>query len=221
MIFKKSRTMSDIQSQIKANYIVSNGLREKMRVLIIDDNEVPYQNALNRLSFNISHKLDIEDIRDVEPYHVIICDIKGVGLNFSRDKEGSAIILNIKKMYPEKGVIVYSGGTFDVSLTNIFSQADDTITKGTDAIDIASKLDATFDKILDPNRLWKDISQKLLSAGIADKKLKDLEREYLESISTFDSGGFIEKLSKFGSSINIQDIVKSVSALINLYIALK
>lgn len=56
-------------------------LRKNINILIIDDNSFYAEDFLKANGYQITHKNDIDNIRDVEPYEIIMCDIAGVGKN--------------------------------------------------------------------------------------------------------------------------------------------
>ena len=73
-------------------------LRNKVEILVIDDQDFAAEEYLIKNGFRIVHKRDIDNIRDVSAYAVVLCDIRGVGKNLGSTKEGAFVI---KEIIPE------------------------------------------------------------------------------------------------------------------------
>lgn len=220
MILKNSKSIENLKGDIYTQLPPADRIREKIRILIVDDNEVPYINALKALSFNVTYKNDIDNIRDVEAYAIIICDIRGVGKIFNSEQGGALVIKTIRKLYPEKGVIAYSGGSFDIGLLSVFADADDTIQKGLDVSDIADKLDNTIARVLDPKRLWNEIENRLTENSVNSKTINKIEKAYIRSISERNTSYISEMINKYIKNIGVKEILNAVYALIQIYLTL-
>lgn len=83
-------------------------LRKHVNMLVIDDNDFGPEQYLKLNGYQIHHKQDIESIKDVEPYDIILCDISGVGKKLGYEKEGAFIIREIHANYPNKRIIAYT-----------------------------------------------------------------------------------------------------------------
>ena len=70
-------------------------LRKYVHMLVIDDNDFMPESFLKANGYQINHKTDIDTIKDVEPYDIILCDISGVGKKLGFSKEGAFIIREI------------------------------------------------------------------------------------------------------------------------------
>lgn len=88
------RTISELDSPTHINFV---SLRPRIRLLIIDDDDFPYMECLRRHGYSPTHVKDIDNIIDVEPYEIILCDIQGVGKKFGSRFEGAHLISEIKK----------------------------------------------------------------------------------------------------------------------------
>ena len=83
-----------------------------VQMLLIDDSDFPYLENLATHDFNIRQYRDVTDLKSVEPYPVVLCDIRGVGRQLSERFEGAHVIQEIRKRYPAKVVVAYSGESF-------------------------------------------------------------------------------------------------------------
>ena len=79
--------------------------RKKIRILVIDDQEFTPQSNLTTLRYNIDYVSEIPNIDTVKDYHIILCDLKGVGRNFDKEGEGATLIRQIKRAYPSIFII--------------------------------------------------------------------------------------------------------------------
>ena len=94
-------------------------LRKHVSILVIDDNEFATEAYLKANGYQIHHKQDIETIKDVEPYDIILCDIAGVGKKLGYQKEGAFIIREIHANYPNKRIIALTSARIKLFLQNV------------------------------------------------------------------------------------------------------
>ncbi len=88
-------------------------VRKVLRVLFIDDEESNKAEALRQQGYNVFHRNDVTDISELErqEYHLIFCDIQGVGKEVS-DDEGAGLIRLIKEKLRYPVVIAYSAFSY-------------------------------------------------------------------------------------------------------------
>ena len=75
-------TIADLAESRAVNMPGTKELRRQFDILIIDDDDFIQKKNLTQNGFQIIQKQDIEDVRDVEAYSIILCDIRGVGAKF-------------------------------------------------------------------------------------------------------------------------------------------
>ena len=81
MVFIKNK-ISDLSEDATLKLTINiSELRKYVSILIIDDNNFSPEKFLIANGYQVQHKTDIETIKDVEPYDIILCDIAGVGKN--------------------------------------------------------------------------------------------------------------------------------------------
>ena len=97
IIMNKISDLSENAALKLPNNIVE--LRKYVNMLIIDDNEFAPENFLRANGYQVQHKLDIDTIKDVEAYDIILCDIAGIGKKLGYAKEGAYIIKQIHASY--------------------------------------------------------------------------------------------------------------------------
>ena len=99
------RSISDLNGETKLKKPPLSELKKRIAIIIIDDEEFPYLDTLKKHEYNISQKPDISDLRDVEAYQIILCDIRGVGKFLTSEFGGAYLIKQLKEKYPEKTII--------------------------------------------------------------------------------------------------------------------
>ena len=120
------RTVSDLDRDLRKKNFSSRIIdhRAHFPIVIIDDQEFTDLASLLRYNFNITHFSDLESIGTIARYHIVLCDLIGVGTSLSKRLQGAQIIREIKKSYPEKFVIAYTGGGYSEAFEHSISIAD-------------------------------------------------------------------------------------------------
>lgn len=203
-IYDIKYSIGELASECIINHEKRMYLRKNMNILVIDDEELNVSQGLKDSNFSIYHKQDIENIKDVEPYEIVLCDIRGVGTRFSEEFGGAFLIKEIKKNYPNKHVIAYTASQYDATYNTYLAKADHVVPKGTSLEDWISILDDEIDKIVNPVHQWKLIREKLLNNGVTTIETARLESEYVRSFKNKDKRP-LEKMAIQGA-----DIVKNV-----------
>lgn len=89
-----------------------NDIKNTAQILFIDDEDFNVIKMLRKAGWkNIKRIPDFAnlDIIDLKNANVVFVDIKGVGIVGGYKNEGIGLAAAIKKKYPNKGVILYSG----------------------------------------------------------------------------------------------------------------
>lgn len=104
-------------------------LRKKTDVLVIDDEGFEPKEFLESNNYRLTSKTDIDNVKDVSEYSIILCDIRGIGKRISSSYEGAFVIKEIKDNYPEKAVIAYTASQYDPSYNAYLQRADEVVQK--------------------------------------------------------------------------------------------
>lgn len=193
-------------------------LRKYTNILIIDDNEFMIEAYLKSNGYQIHHKYDIDTIRDVEPYDIIMCDISGVGKALGYEKEGAFIIREIHANYPNKRIIAYSANTYNANYNQYFSMADFVAPKDLPIDDWIDVLDDQVRKSVDPINQWIKIRNYLLNNNISTLKIAQIEDKYVSAVNKKNFNAlktYVEGSDSKVSSI-ISDFISSLCAKIIL-----
>lgn len=193
-------------SALKTTENAYNPDRSRVAILCIDDQGLEYEGIIRNHGFNIRVLNDIEDIKAVSDYPVIICDIKGIGKKFGSKYEGGHIIEEIKSKYPEKVVIAYTGQLFDATYNRFFSLADFTLTKDVDSDVWVSLLDQTIEKVVSPIEQWKRMRSFLIEKDVPLKIIFQLEQQFIKAVIEKDKNIF----AKSSTVSNLDGDVRAV-----------
>lgn len=191
---------------------IGNIERSSVSILCIDDQGLEYEEIIRNHGFNIRVLKDIEDIKAVTEYPVVICDIKGVGKSFGSKFEGGHIIEEIKTKYPEKVVIAYTGQQFDATYNKFFSLADFTLSKDIDSDTWVSTLDETIRKVVSPIEQWKRMRDFLLNRDVSLKTVFQLEQQFIDAVLTKNKSKFAKKSTVEGLEGDVRNVITSFVA---------
>jgi hypothetical protein len=178
-VFGRPKNINDLTGDLKPPVAT---LREKVKILAIDDDGFEYAEVLRGHGFQITVVNDITDINAVENYPVVICDIAGVGGSFQSPYQGAHVIAEIRKRYPTKYLIAYSGQRFDASYNRFFAMCDASMRKDSESQEWVETLDAAIKVYVDPQEMWRKARQ-VISPQITPLRLLQLEDDYVRSVS--------------------------------------
>lgn len=180
-LYRIEKNISDLASE---NFITQNNIlefRKKIDILVVDDKEFDFIDPLRSCGFSIRHVYDISDIRDVNPYEIILCDIMGVGTAFDPALQGASIIKQIKIAFPLKRVVAYTASSYDPTFNNLLNYADFVMVKGSSFDDWSSLLDTQIKNLMNPHAQWNILRDSLLKADISTVDVAKIEDRYVRS----------------------------------------
>lgn len=156
-------------------------LRKRIDILVIDDEEFTPVTFLSNNNFRLTYKKDIDNVKDVSEYPIILCDIRGVGKQLSDSYEGAFLIKEIKRNYPSKRVIAYTASQYDPTYNQYLEHADSLVQKGLGLEDWVKLLDEQIYKTIDPIFQWNNLRMKLLSKHVTTIEVAKLESLFVDS----------------------------------------
>jgi len=157
-------------------------LREIIRILVIDDQPFAPEDNLRSNGFNIVSTREIASIDQVAPFPIVMIDLLGVGLNFNPKLQGAHLITQVKRNFPEKYVIAYSGGARLELLAPSLEIADKFAQKDIRVDEWCDLLDDAILQIADPAKTWKKLRHRLLDSGITSIQVAHLEDELVSTL---------------------------------------
>lgn len=200
----RPKSISDLD---KSKLIFKPLKRVDVQILVIDDEPFEFMDFLRKHDFNIKYVEDIPAINHVLAYDIIICDIKGVGKKLGTKNEGAHIISEIRKMYPFKTVIGYTGHQHDPSINKYLLLADDVYKKDLDGDELLEKLDYEVSKVTGVEDQWNRIKKYLLDEGL---KLYDIALLENQFVTILNKGGDIKEFPKKNERNELPSDVRAV-----------
>jgi len=162
-------------------------LKSREKILIIDDQPFQRHEALQANGFRITKIDDINSVEQVEPYSIIGCDIEGVGKSFGSDYQGAHVISEIRKAYPDKYLIAFTGASHNALYSEMLKAADLRTTKGVDLNSWIQYLEKALNTVGDPRERWFRMRSFLLTGGYDTFTVLQLEQAYIKSIKNKDA----------------------------------
>lgn len=133
----------------------------------------------------------------------------GVGNHFDEQMGGASLIAELKKNYPSKLVIAYSGAPRGAQITRAaIDAADGFVKKDIPTAEWADLLDGYVDKSLDPCFHWTLIRARLFELELDIKDVLRLEDGYVRSIERRDTQ--FKKLEVAANDLSLQGDVRGV-----------
>ena len=175
---------------IGRNGRVPKDKRSSTRVLVIDDTKLPAMEQLKRLGYDITRVRDIDNIDDLTPFDIILCDVMGVGKKLDPKAQGNVIIREAMLRYPNKFVIAYTGSSqTSPEATEARTQADSFLPKGAEIGKWQEVLDRYIIENGDPMNRWQRTRITLVEQGIDTYDLLRLENAFVRSLQNRDKSG--------------------------------
>ncbi|EOU1698114.1 hypothetical protein LTX13_002355 [Clostridium perfringens] len=193
-------------------------LRERIKILIVDDQKPSdLIDILRERGYRIFYKENISYQIETEPFDIILLDIKGIAAAYGSSDEGFGFALALKKDYPEKVVVSYSGES-NQRISERLNEIDGFISKDTSADTWCSKLDGYIKKYCSVNYQWDAIAKKLKDNGINDDTINSVKDEFISSFSQDTFGGFNDYFINTIEDLKISmDLMKSIISLVKIF----
>ncbi len=171
--------------------------RHAIPICVIDNDAFEYMEALKGLCFHISQLTDVDDVAVLSSFPIIVCDIKDVGKKFRNSGGGGVIVSELRKTFPDKYLIIFSGGTFDVNYNKYFAVADQSVAKTTTFDDWMKVLDEAVRQMGDPARRWERLRNYLLQhTDLTMYDLFRLEQSYVKAVLAGTQDAFVDRIDK-------------------------
>lgn len=162
-------------------------LKQTTKIAIIDDQSFKKVESLRNHGFSLTELGDINSVNQIAEYPVVVCDIRGVGRYLGSDLEGAHLIAEIRKAYPDKFLVSYSGAEFDLRYNQALSSVDSSIAKDSSTEYWVTVLEDGICSVSDPKERWLRIRRRLLDAGLEIHDAFLLEQSFLKAIDRRDA----------------------------------
>ena len=178
-------SINDLQQdkKVSSNLRLPADLRRDIKIAVVDDQPFAPEHNLKNNQFQIVTYTDIHKIEQLAEFPIVLCDLQGVGLQLASDLQGAYLIEEIKRNYPEKAVIAFTGGSTNSNISKrAILAADDYLRKDVSIEEWRDVLDKHIRNLSDPVYVWKQLRLRLIRADISPIDLLKLEHAYVSSI---------------------------------------
>lgn len=182
-------TPKPLSSLIKSQHDMMH-LKRNHQIAVIDDEPFAKLEMLRAHQFNITELGDINTVNQIADYPIVICDIRGVGKSLHSDLDGAHLVSEIRKSYPDKFLVSYSGAQFDITYNEPLRSVDLSISKDASTEEWVRTLDRGLLKVGDPRERWVRFRKTLLESGVEIHKVFELEQEFIYSVEKRDASKF-------------------------------
>ena len=124
--------------------------RSQYQIVVVDDEDFSPLENLRRHNYNITHLRDVPSIDALRRYHVVLCDLIGVGMGLSSTMQGAHIVGETKKSFPEKIIVAYTGGGSAELLEPSIQAADYFLKKDANVEEWCEVLDKSIEDLVNP-----------------------------------------------------------------------
>lgn len=194
--------------------------RSKIKVYVIDDEGFDSDPLISVGYENIKKCIQFQDHNYFQDADIILCDIDGVGGNLDPKKQGISVAENLKSIYPEKIVVIYTSKNIDM-YGGIPESLDGRIGKNGTMSDLAFELDEYYKKSKDIILVWQKIQKQMIDNNMSMKTIAFTEHFYckslLDKVNLFEQ----EAVKTFINKENIQKFASVLSDIITIYTFIK
>lgn len=214
------KKITELNGELAMRDISLSELKKRMEILIVDDEEFSYFEALQKHEYNITQKKDLTDLRDAEAFKIVLCDIRGVGNFLGSEFGGAYLIKQLKEKYPAKIIIAYTANEYSAKFQQFLDYADDVIPKGSYALeDWTSLLDRLLKELADPVKIWDRTRKTLIEADVPTLDVAKYESDYVTAIKKGRFESFVkiyEKKTATGADMMVS-LFKALPSIIQVF----
>jgi hypothetical protein len=164
---------------------------QQFRIAIIDDDiefrfPADSRKALLARGFNVDYFEDINNIRQLAGYRIIVCDIQGVGrsLGINNSGHGGIIVSELRKYRPLTYIITISNMTFDINFNHYFYLADKRASAAVLSTEaIVDFLEEAVRVLQSPEEQWRRFKKYILgnrAEELKPVKLRKIRKRFLK-----------------------------------------
>jgi len=188
-------------------------LRRRANILVIDDDEnsFPFE-LLEKEGYRITHWPTVKNLSDLTDgvYEIIFLDIQGVGQEYSAE-DGLGILEHIKDRNPGQIVVAFSAYSYDLSKTQFWKMADDSLAKPVDVAKCKALIDRLLETSVKPDHYWQTIARILEQQGLTHRQIREIEHHVAKAIRRGDDSAAVDAVK---AVVNNAQIVSQVVGLI-------
>ncbi|MGJ7555914.1 hypothetical protein ACSFBI_18095 [Variovorax sp. RB3P1] len=183
-------------------------LKRRIDVAVLDDEPFSQLANLSTHGFKLMELGgDIKSVAQVADFPVVICDIKGVGKAFGSKHEGAHVLYEIRKNYPDKYLIAFTGMEYDATYNEKLIAADKSVTKDANSDQWGQILETALGVVGDPVERWLRLRRSLLARRVELYDVLNLEQAFIKSMQKKDPTILKDAASSDKKNVDAMDIV--------------
>jgi hypothetical protein len=187
--------------------------KQRVEIAVLDDNPFAPKDALIHHKFRITELgPDIRSLDQVSTYPIIVCDVAGVGRAFGSSLEGAHLVNEIRKAYPDKFLIGYTGQTHSVATTNALTAADRRMAKDESIEAWIKNLEAGMNEVVNPRNRWIRMRRALLERGVELFDVFKLEQAFIKAVRQRKPDVLTNEVRDLGVAQEVKDLIIKFSA---------
>jgi hypothetical protein len=186
---------------------------QQFRIAIIDDDidsrfPADSRKALLARGFNVDYFEDINNIRQLADYRIVVCDIQGVGrsLGINNSGHGGIIVSELRKYRPLTYIITISNMTFDINFNRYFYLADKRASAAVLSTEaIVDFLEEAVRALQSPEEEWRRFKKYVLgnrAEELKPAKLRKIRKRFLKLITSGQEKTMEHRLGQLNLPLN-------------------
>jgi hypothetical protein len=185
----------------------------RVEIAVLDDNPFAPREALLNHKFRVTELgPDIRSVDQISTYPIIVCDVGGVGRAFGSNLEGAHLVTEIRKAYPDKFLMAYTGMTYSLAMTNALTVADKRMEKDASVDAWVQTLEAGINEVMNPRNRWIRMRRALLERGVELFDVLKLEQAFIKSVQRRTPDVLANEARALGVGQEVKDLVVKFSA---------
>ncbi len=187
--------------------------KRQVEIAVLDDNPFEPKEALVHHKFLITELgPDIRSLDQVSTYPIIVCDVAGVGRAFGSSLEGAHLVNEIRKAYPDKFLIGYTGLIHSVATTNALTAADKRMAKDESIEAWIRNLEEGMEQVVNPRNRWIRMRRALLERGVELFDVFKLEQAFIKAVRKRKPAVLDNAARQLDVSQEVKDLIIKFSA---------
>ena len=185
----------------------------RVEIAVLDDNPFAPKEALVSHKFRVTELgPDIRSLDQVATYPIIVCDVAGVGRAFGSNAGGAHLVKEIRKAYPDKFLIGYTGQTHSIATTNALAAADKRMAKDESIEAWVQNLEEGINEVMNPRNRWVRMRRALLERGVELFDVLQLEQAFIKSVQQGKPDVLVSEVRSLGVAQEVKDLIIKFSA---------
>ena len=187
--------------------------KRRVEIAVLDDNAFSPKEALANHKFHITELgPDIRSLDQISAYPVIVCDVGGVGRAFGSSLEGAHHVTEIRKAYPDKFLMAYTGMTYSLAMTNALTAADKRMEKDASIDAWVQTLEIGINEVINPRNRWIRMRRALLERRVEIFDVFRLEQAFIKSVQQRKPDVLANEARSLSVGQEVKDLVVKFSA---------